>query len=98
MASLVIITQRSGSGVRVDRSRRGPLIRWAHQRQENLIDNLLDSFVRQGLEGHQDLMACKVRRKRHNPRGEAGSGDLTTTNRSPPAGLHDVVVDDLPPQ
>ena len=35
-------------GRRIDLSRRGPLIRWAHQRQENLIDNLLDSIVRQG--------------------------------------------------
>ena len=49
-------------GCRIDHSRRGPLIRWAHQRQENLIDNLVDSIVRQGLEGHQDLVACKVRR------------------------------------
>ena len=85
-------------GRRIDLSRRGPLIRWAHQRQENLIDNLLDSIVRQGLEGHQDLVACKVRRKRHNPRGEAGSGDLTTINRAPQNGLHDVRFDDLRPQ
>ena len=77
-------------GRRIDLSRRGPLICWAHQRQENLIDNLLDSIVRQGLEGHQGLVACKVRRKRHNPRGEAGSGDLTTINRAPQNGLHDV--------
>jgi len=49
-----LMEREENNGRRVDRSRRGPLIRWAHQRQKNLIDNLLDSLVRQGLEGHQD--------------------------------------------
>ena len=37
---------------------------------------------------HQDLLACKVCRKRHNPRGEAGSGDLAAINSAPQDGLH----------
>ena len=42
-------------------------------------------------------MACKVRRKRHNPWGEAGSGNVTPINRAPQDGLHDVGLDDLRP-
>ena len=54
-----------------------------HQRQKNPVDNLLDGFVQSALERHQDLVACKVCRKRHNPRGEACSGDLPTFNGAP---------------
>ena len=85
-------------GRRTDLSRRGPLIRWAHQQQENLIDNLLDSIVRQGSMVIRTSWRARSVQEATHPRGEAGSGDLTTINRAPQNVLHDVRFDDLRPQ